>query len=98
MKNDIFNQVLKVVSLELGVNEEEILSFARSEEVLDARAMVVFFCRKFGMSNKDIRIFFGRNGHRFAQNMYDLCVSRKQFSRYYSAVSEVIGKQLGIGV
>lgn len=96
MKTEIFLQVLRLVSAKTGINEQTITSMERTEEALDARAMAVYLCRKCGLSNKDVRILFGRAGHHFTQRMYDLCESRKQFNRYYSSLCAAISKQLGI--
>ena len=96
MKKEFFTCALALVSQKTGVSEETIMSMTRTEEVLDARAMVVYCCRRYGLTNKDIRVLFGRSGHHFTQNMYELCQSRKQFSSYYSAVCASICKQLGI--
>ena len=96
MKKEFFLRALALVSEKTGINEQLILSLTRTEEVLDARAMVVYLCRKYGLTNKDMRQFFDRNGHRFTQNMFDICKSRMQFSKYYSSLCASIGKQLGI--
>ena len=96
MKKEFFLRALALVAEKTGVNQDAIRSFGRTEEELDARAMVVYLCRKYGLTNKDIRNLFGRNGHRFTQNMYDICMSRKQFSSYYSSLCVSTCKQLGI--
>lgn len=96
MKKAFFLSALALVAQKTGVSEQIIQSLTRTEEVLDARALVVYCCRKYGLSNKDIRLLFERNGHHFTQKMYDLCLSRKQFSAYYSALCASICKQLGV--
>ena len=96
MKKDFFLRALALVSEKTGVSEQAIVSLGRTEEELDARALVVYLCRKYGLSNKDIRILFCRNGHHFTQRLYDHCLSSRQFSKYYSALCDTICKQLGL--
>lgn len=96
MKTEIFLQIIRLVSVETGVNEQTITSKERTEEALDARAMAVYLCRKYGLTNKDVRVLFKRSGHHFTQRMFDLCESRRQFNRYYSSLCAAISNQLGL--
>ena len=95
-KIEFFRQVMSLVSSKTDISEEQMLSMERTAEVLDARALVVYFCKRYGISNNEVRRLFGRNGHHFAQRMYDMCDARRRSSRYFSAIFVAIGKQLGI--
>lgn len=97
-KIEFFKQVIELVSSKTDITEEQMLSMRRTADVLDARAIVVFYCRKFGLSNGDIQSLFGRQGHHFVQRMCDLCDSRRKTSRYYSSIFAAIGTQLGFNM
>ena len=60
MKTRLFNTILDVVSEVTEVNQAEILSFRKDDEILEARILFVWFCHFNGMHVPDIMRFLGR--------------------------------------
>lgn len=60
MKTKLFNAILDVVSEVTEIGKEDILSFRKDEEILEARVLFVWFCNLNGMHAPDIAKFLGR--------------------------------------
>ena len=60
MKKEIFNCILNVVSDVLEVSKEEILGKVRTNDVLEARCLSMYFSKKYGLSDKYLQSKFNR--------------------------------------
>lgn len=50
MKTQIFNSVLSCVADATELSTEQILSGNRKQEIVEARSMVIYFCKRYGLS------------------------------------------------
>ncbi len=50
MKTQIFNSILSCVAEATELSTEQILSSNRKQEIVEARAMVIYFCKRYGLS------------------------------------------------
>lgn len=60
MKTKLLNTILDVVSEVTEINQAEILSFRKDDEILEARILFVWFAYQNGMHVPDIAKFLGR--------------------------------------
>lgn len=99
-KSELFAHILSIVSDITEISSDVILSSSRSEEVVDARILVVYFCFRKGLyptqiaalsgfSHKRVNRLITSANARFSNKGY----SKGQFSFY----SEVVRSRLGLG-
>ena len=50
MKTQIFNTILQSVAEATELSTEQILSSNRKQEIVEARAMIIFFAKRYGLS------------------------------------------------
>lgn len=50
MKSKIFGTILECVADATELSTEQILSANRKQEIVEARAMVIYFCKRYGLS------------------------------------------------
>ncbi len=50
MKTQIFNSILQSVAEATELTTEQILSLNKKQEIVEARAMIVYFGRRYGLS------------------------------------------------
>lgn len=60
MKSKIFDCILDTVSEISEVSREEILGKVRTSDVIEARCLVMHFCKKYGLSDKFLQQKFNR--------------------------------------
>lgn len=60
MKTKIFETILDVVSEVCEVSKEDLLSQGKQDEVVEARAMLIWYCRWNGLHANDIAKFVKR--------------------------------------
>ena len=93
-KKEIFEKIISIVSEQTDISTEMILSCNRTEDVLDARSLVVYYCIKHGLGNRFIQEQFKRKGHSFPNRMYDICIEQQQHNRYFANIMYAVVKQL----
>lgn len=50
MKTQIFNTILQSVAEATELSTEQILSANKKQEIVESRAMVIYFCKRYGLS------------------------------------------------
>lgn len=60
MKSEIFSTIIGVVSSECEISEDDIRSHCKSNDVVDARCIFVFYCHYYGLPSASIAKFLNR--------------------------------------
>ncbi len=93
-KQEIFEKVLSVVSDQTEVSKESILSTERTNEVVDARCMAIYFWKKYGLDTTYLMQQMKRRYHNSIMHLYNQYSDRQRTNRYFCCQSATIGQQL----
>lgn len=93
-KSEIFEKVLSVVSEQMELSSERILSTGRTEEEVDARCLFVYSCKKMGLSNEYLKNVMKRKSTNCIQHLYNNYAIRKEVNRFFAHNASIIEKQL----
>ena len=90
MKTQIFNTLLDIVSQECEVTKEDILSHNKAEWIVDARTILVYFCKDYGLHNAEIAKFLNRKKtDTICEYMEKYQVFRKQSAGFRMDVNRI---------
>ena len=90
MKTQIFNTLLDIVSQECEVTKEDILSQKKVEEIVDARTILVYFCKDYGLHNAEIAKFLNRKKtDTICEYMEKYTIYRKQSAKFRMDVNRI---------
>lgn len=95
-KVQIFQESLGAVSEETGLEEGQILSSAKCEEVVDARSILIKVMEEQGLYPIQISRLSGiciRSVNRFLAGFRERCASRKIMRLYYVNVKKKLGME-----
>lgn len=95
-KVQIFQESLGAVSEETGLEEGQILSSAKGEEVVDARSILIKVMEEQGLYPIQISRLSGiciRSVNRFLAGFRERCASRKIMRLYYVNVKKKLGME-----
>ena len=95
-KSEIFQMVLSAVSEQTEIQPTDILSFARTEELIDARCMVVYFCKMLGLTTTYLQEQMHRQSSNSIQHLYNMYATRRQYNRFFAHNSLIVERQLVI--
>lgn len=90
MKSQIFNTLLDIISQECEVIKEDILSQKKVEEIVDARTILVYFCKDYGLHNAEIAKFLNRKKtDTICEYMEKYPIYRKQSAKFRMDVNRI---------
>jgi chromosomal replication initiation ATPase DnaA len=90
MKTQIFNTLLETVSQVCEVSAEDILSIKKAEEVVDARTILVYFCKDYGLHTAEIAKFLNRKKQdTICEYMGKYPILRKQSANFRMDVNRI---------
>lgn len=90
MKTQIFNTLLDIVSQECEVTKEDILSHNKAEEIVDARTILVYFCKDYGLHTAEIAKFLNRKKtDTICEYMGKYPIFRKQSAKFRMDVNRI---------
>lgn len=90
MKTQIFSILLDIVSQECEVTKEDILSNKKTEEVVDARTILVYFCKDYGLHNAEIAQFLNRKKtDTICEYIEKYTIFRKQSAKFRMDVNKI---------
>lgn len=90
MKTPIFNTLLETVSQVCEVSAEDILSIKKAEEVVDARTILVYFCKDYGLHTAEIAKFLNRKKQdTICEYMGKYPILRKQSANFRMDVNRI---------
>lgn len=95
-KVQIFQESLGAVSEETGLEEGQILSRAKGEEIVDARSILIKVMEEQGLYPIQISRLSGicqRSVNRFLAGFRERCASRKIMRLYYVNVKKKLGME-----
>lgn len=93
-KEDIFNEIIQVVSRETEISPRIILSGSKETEVVDARYLLVYFLSKEGFYPSRIALLV-RKTKRSVNYMLSNFSSRVRCGKMMGIYRERIGNELG---
>jgi len=94
-KKEIFAEILYAVSRETEIAPEQILSYRRDEETMDARYLLVYFLSRQGFTASRIAGWIQRDA-RTVNNLIAGFAQRRYNRRMFGVNLENIRRQLGI--
>lgn len=95
-KSEMFSIVLNIVSEEMELTPEQILSGSKCQEIVDARYIVVHFSRRCGIYISDIARMMNFS-RRAIEKMLSNFDERRKFSHHLFDIQyELIAKKLRI--
>jgi chromosomal replication initiation ATPase DnaA len=98
MKTKLFNTILDVVSNVTEVNQADILSMRKDEEILEARILFVWFCHFNGMHIPDIMRFLGRKSESSVtdkiHDYHSWAATSAMFRLYAKKIAAVLPSQI----
>lgn len=97
MRVKIFNTIMDVVSEATEVSQEVILSRTKTEDAVEARTIVIYLARKFGLPNSYIQKKFNRKSRESVTHLQELhYILEKSSFAYRETTKEVESKTSSI--
>ena len=86
MKKEIFNRIIDCVSNITEIDKEDILSNKKNSDIIEARCLVIHYCKHYGMTNEYLMMMFKKSSVGTISNMihqYDVYYKSSRIFQYF---------------
>jgi hypothetical protein len=93
-KSGIFGIISYIVADIYEVDIVDIMSPCRKRNVVDARCLVVVYSKKYGLTNEDLLLLFGKKNNNSIAVMSEDYYSRLQTSYFFRLADDYVSNKI----
>lgn len=95
MKRQIFNRIIECVSTITDIPKEDILGQKKNADIVEARCLVIYHCKHYGMTNEYLMNLFNKSSVASITNMVKQYYVYYKSSRIFQFFDKEIDNKLG---